>query len=174
MEISRLGFLEIYKTDDSIMGVIMVTDTETKPIEFRVTSPIKPTSFQKILYGNVLEEHISVELVALPLLNAINEELDLILVNDANFLGINSKQETRAVRIFSGSKAATNNLSQLQLKPSNGRPDPVLLETSKEMEDELPGIIEALTPLSLRRDLIEPFDRLKLACEQVHNKRTKE
>lgn len=174
MEIKKIAFIETYKTDDSIMGVIMVTDTETKPIEFRVTSPIKPTNFQKILYGNVMDEHISVELVALPLLNAISEDIDLILVNDANFLGVNSKQDIRVVRIFSDNKLATHNHSQVQLKPSNGRPDPVLLEISKNYEDELPGIQNVLTSTFSDRDLLEPFDRLRLACEQVNNKRTKE
>ncbi len=174
MEIKKIAFIETYKTDDSIMGVIMVTDTETKPIEFRVTSPIKPTNFQKILYGNVMDEHISVELVALPLLNAISEDIDLILVNDANFLGVNSKQDIRVVRIFSDNKSATHNHSQVQLKPSNGRPDPVLLEISKNYEDELPGIQNVLTSTFSDRDLLEPFDRLRLACEQVNNKRTKE
>ena len=103
MEIAKLAFLETYTLEENagIMGAILVTDSDTKPLEFRVTAPIKPTSFQKTLYGDVLLEHILVELISLPLLNAINEQVDLIIVRDPFFLGTNNKQGTRVVRIYS-------------------------------------------------------------------------
>ena len=105
MEIGKLAFLETYTSDDngSIIGAILVTDAETKPLEFRVTSPIKPTGFQKTLYGDVLLEHILVELISVPLLNAINEHVDLILVKDPFFLGANNKQGIRVIRVFNES-----------------------------------------------------------------------
>ena len=73
MEIAKIAFLETYTSEDSggIIGAILVTDEETKPLEFRVTSPIKPTGFQKTLYGDVLLEHILVELISVPLLSQI-------------------------------------------------------------------------------------------------------
>ena len=89
MELGKIGFLETYTLDDDagVMGAILVTDAETKPLEFRVTAPIKPTNFQKTLYGDVLLEHILTELISIPLLNAISEEIDIILVRDPLFLG---------------------------------------------------------------------------------------
>lgn len=175
MALDRLAFLETYAVDESvIMGVIMVTDSDTKPLEFRVTSPIKPTNFQKILYGNVLKEHILVELVALPLLNAINENLDLILVNDPLFLGANTKQDTRIVRVFSESDSSNSQGESSKINAFNPENKPVFVETSKEYSDELPGMIEVIEKIADNRDLIEPFERLKLACEQIHLKKTKE
>ena len=108
MALSKIAFLETYSLDNNegIMGAILVTDTDTKPLEFRVTAPIKPTNFQKTLYGNVLMEHIAVELVAVPLLGSISQEIDLILVKDALFLGANNKQGVRVVRVVGGSDAA--------------------------------------------------------------------
>ena len=46
MELSNLAFLESYslKDKEGIMGAILVTDTDTKPVEFRVTAPITPTN----------------------------------------------------------------------------------------------------------------------------------
>jgi hypothetical protein len=156
-----------------MMGVIMVTDADTKPLEFRVTSPIKPTNFQKILYGSVLKEHILVELVALPLLNAINEELDLIFVSDPLFLGANNKQDVRVVRVYSGSQTNSEKYSNVELKSFNGHTDPTYLETTKDLSDELPGISEAVERIIEGRDLVEPFDRLRLASEQVYLKTQK-
>jgi len=88
MDLRKIAFLETYtlENDAGIMGAILVTDADTKPLEFRVTAPIKPTNFQRTLYGDVLLEHILTELVSVPLLNAINEEIDLILVRDPLFL----------------------------------------------------------------------------------------
>ena len=174
MKVNKIGFLDTYNIEDSVMmGVIMVTDSDTKPLEFRVTSPIKPTNFQKILYGNVLKEHILVELVAVPLLNAISEELDLILVNEPLFLGANSRQNIRVVRIGSGENGGANNISRVELKSFNGNGQPTYLESTKELEDELPGISEAIERIYEERDLVEPFERLKLASEQVYLKTQK-
>ena len=78
MKIEKMAFLDVYtfENNSGIMGAILVTDADTKPMEFRVTAPIKPTNFQKTLYGDVLLEHILVELAAVPLLSAINEQID--------------------------------------------------------------------------------------------------
>jgi len=175
MEIKKIVFLNVYQYEDSaVMGIIMATDSDAKPIEFKITSPIKPTNFQKILYGNVLKEYILVKLLALPLIKALNENIDIILVNNPLFLGINSKQEIQMVRIFSGNQSNGEKGSSLQLKPANGTPNALYIDTSKEIENELGSIVVSLGKIAKIRDLVEPFERLQLACEQVSVKRSKE
>jgi hypothetical protein len=170
MDLVRIAFLETYSFDDNagIMGAILVTDPDTKPLEFRITAPIKPTNFQKTLYGDVLLEHILVELIALPLLGAIKDDLDLILVRDPLFMGINSKQGVRAVRLFNDKDGTSHSKKggeeQNKLSGDYG----IYIETSKKFASELPEITERLSQISATRNLIEPFDRLKTACEQVH------
>jgi len=171
MDLVRIAFLETYSFDDDsgVMGAIIVTDPDTKPLEFRVTAPIKPTNFQKTLYGHVLREHILVELIALPLLNAIKDEIDLILVRDPLFLGINNKQGIRAIRLFTdGEEAIIQKKGKDEKKVLPGDFGTIYAETSKKFAAELPEIIEKLSSISFNRNLIEPFDRLKIACEQVH------
>ncbi len=177
MEVQKIAFLESYELDDNggVMGAIMVTDADTKPIEFRVTAPIKPTSFQRTLYGDVLHEHILVELISIPLLNAINEQVDLIIVKDPFFLGANNKQGIRVVRIFNegdGQSRKSSNAVELPFS-SNGN-GKTLLETSQKFESELSVISEELNKLSEGRNLLEPFERLKLACEQVNQQKAVE
>lgn len=176
MELRKIGFLETYTLDNDagIMGAILVTDAETKPLEFRVTAPIKPTNFQKTLYGDVLLEHILTELVSIPLLNAINEEIDLILVRDSLFLGVNEKQGIRVVRVLKeNDEQQEPNKSVQELASSNGSPK-VFVETTKKFESELSEIKSKLSGIAEHRNLIEPFDRLKVACEQVHLQKTGE
>ena len=177
MELRKIAFLETYTLDNDagIMGAILVTDADTKPLEFRVTAPIKPTNFQRTLYGDVLLEHILTELVSVPLLNAINEQIDLILVRDPLFLGVNEKQGVRVIRISSeenGHNRSVKSAGEV-LSSTNGSPK-ILLETSKKFESELSEIKSRLALVAEHRNLIEPFDRLKVACEQVHLQKTGE
>ena len=177
MEVQKIAFLESYELGDNggVMGAIMVTDADTKPIEFRLTAPIKPTSFQRTLYGDVLHEHILVELISVPLLNAINEQVDLIVVKDPFFLGANNKQGIRVVRIFQeGDGQSRKSSKALELPFSSNGNGKTLLETSQKFESELPVINEELNKLSEGRNLLEPFERLKLACEQVNQQKAVE
>ena len=177
MEVQKIAFLETYNLEDNggIMCAILVTDADTKPIEFRVTAPIKPTSFQRTLYGDVLHEHILVELISVPLLNAINEQVDLIVVKDPFFLGANNKQGIRVVRIFQeGDGQSRKSSKALELPFSSNGNGKTLLETSQKFESELPVINEELNKLSEGRNLLEPFERLKLACEQVNQQKAVE
>ena len=174
MDLSKIAFLETYALDDEdgIMGAILVTDSDTKPLEFRVTAPIKTSNFQKTLYGDLLLEHILVELISVPLINALNEQVDLILVKDPLFLGANNKQGTRLVRIFKESDGGRSGKA-VELG-TNGDGGKVFLETSKKFESELSEIKDKLKGISENRHLIEPFERLKVACEQVHLQKTGE
>jgi len=176
MELAKIGFLETYSLDNNvgIMGGILVTDIDTKPLEFRVTAPIKPTNFQKTLYGEVLLEHISVELIALPLISSVNEQMDLILVRDPFFLGANTKQGIRVVRVFTEEEGQNplNKSEELAAPAKTGQK--LLIEIHKKFEPELPEIREKLNAVSAIRNIIEPFERLKLACEQVHLQKTGE
>jgi len=177
MEVQKIAFLETYELEDNggVMGAILVTDADTKPIEFRVTAPIKPTSFQQTLYGDVLHEHILVELISVPLLNAINEQVDLIVVKDPFFLGANNKQGIRVVRIFNEADGPSIKSSKaIELPFSSNGNGKTLLETSQKFESELSVINEELNKLSQGRNLLEPFERLKLACEQVNQQKAVE
>jgi len=175
MDITKIAFLETFNVSENggIMGAILVTDAETKPLEFRVTAPIRPTNFQKTLYGEVLLEHILVELISVPLLNAINEQIDIILVKDPFFLGANGKQGIRVIRILEdeSQKSRVNNPVEMIHTP-NSQSENIFIETSEQFESELKGIKDMLEKIAEVRNLAEPFDRLKAACEQVQMQRT--
>jgi len=61
-------------------GGCLVTDALTRPIEFWVSGVIRPTSIQRILYGDTLHEYICNDLVGIPLLSTLESSPDLILV----------------------------------------------------------------------------------------------
>ena len=171
MQNTKIGFLSSCRFENNgiIRGALLVTDTQTKPIEFRVTSPIKPTNFQKTLYGDLLEEHLAIELLTLPLIEAIKEKPSLIIVREPVFLRVADKIDIDIVHIYKenevqyGADRKTEQISSL-----GGKYEPLFIQTAKTIEDRLPELRKRLAEIFSQRNLLEPFDRVKLACEQVH------
>ena len=167
----KIGFLMGVSFDDNstFRGAILITDSQTKPIEFRVTAPIRPTLFQKTLYGEILGEEILVELIALPLVRTVKEKPAVILVRDPLFLGANLKQDIRIVRIYKEDEISFGkNSDGISINSLSGKYEPILLETSNEINNELSEIRKILSDVFAKYNLLEPFERVKLACEQVH------
>jgi hypothetical protein len=174
MEFTTISFLGIHRFEDgaAIRGGILVTDTKTKPLEFRVTAPVRPQKLQKILHGELLDEHICVELMALPLLNAIQQRPSLIIVRDSLLLEINSKQEVPTILILKENEPLFKkgaSTQQLNL-PDSGHP-PVKICTSGQFEPKMREIAQQLESMYVNRNLIEPFDRIEKACEDVHSRK---
>lgn len=169
----KLGFLigQSFEEGKAIRGAILITDDQTKPIEFRVTSPIRPTALQKTLYGKILFEHILVELVALPLLSSIKQKPNILIVRDPIFLNANGKQDKIIVRIFKEDENRYNlKVEPEQLSSIDGSFESVHLETSENMIDKLNEVRRMLSDIFSKRNLLEPFERVTLACRQVHSK----
>lgn len=177
MEELNVAFLSSckFENDSVVRGAILVTDEQTKPLEFRVTAPIRPTNFQKTLYGEILIEHILVELVTIPLLNAFSQKPNIVVVRDPLFLGANERQEIPIVRVFKDSEARFSGDNKAeQITSIGGKYEPILVETSKAFEAKLPEIRKQLSQVFTNRNLLEPFERIKTACQQVHDQRAGE
>lgn len=74
-----------------VRGGMLLTDNQTKPLEFRCTSPIRPTGLQKILYGKLLDAYMLVALIGMPLVRSASERANIILVRDRRFLELQDK-----------------------------------------------------------------------------------
>jgi hypothetical protein len=177
MDELTIAFLSSAKFDNDTVfrGAVLVTDVQTKPLEFRVTAPIHPTNFQKTLYGEILTEHVLVELVTIPLLNALSQKPDIVVVRDPLFLSANERQAVPIVRVFKDGEVrfAGNNKTE-QLTSIGGKYEPILVETSKALEPKLPELRKQLSEVFSKRSLLEPFDRIQTALQQVHSQKVGE
>lgn len=88
-----IAFLDVATFDDGkiFRGGILVTDLKTYPLEFRVTSPISPSSLQAILYGGALKNYIYSELITLPLVKAIKKQPLFIFTKSKHILKMRSR-----------------------------------------------------------------------------------
>jgi hypothetical protein len=166
MDNLKIAFLSSSRFEDnSIRGAILVTDTDTKPVEFRITDPVRPTAFQRTLYGEILDEHILVELIGVPLLRELQEKPNFVLVQDEIFLGVNTKQEIPVIQLLNETDRQGKNVVTAQLPSSKFTP--IRIAILKSLESRLTNINTQLNQLYEYRDLLEPFKRLEVAGQQV-------
>jgi hypothetical protein len=153
----RLAFIDVTVfSDGSIRGGILTTDIETKPFEFRVTSPIKPTQIQQILYGTSLKDHVYGELICVPLIKATKEKLNIVLAKDNYLIAMRPLVSVPVIFIHQNSAQVGEGIK------------PVSLTAHRNFQSELTYAQTVLTPLMQKHDLLEPFERLKLGLAEVH------
>jgi len=75
-----LAYICFLKEGDNCSGGILVTDDRGVPLEFKYTDPVRPTKFQAILFGKVLESYVRREVIATNLLSKLDNKPDLFIV----------------------------------------------------------------------------------------------
>jgi hypothetical protein len=159
---ARLAFIDISVFNDgSIRGGVLVTDMETRPYEFRVTTPVKPTSMQRVLYGKTLSEYVYGELISFPLVKAVKEKISLAIVRNANLLIMRPKLSIPVVHI-------SNQSEGISTESGGEKVGTVIFRAHPAYAGEGDWAHTLLTDLMARHDPFEPFDRLKTAMDEVH------
>ncbi len=168
MDDLKIAFVSKYLFDsDAFRGAVLVTDKETKPLEFRVTDPVRPTKIQKTLYGEILYDYILVELIAVPLLAALKEIPSFVLVQDEIFLEANNKQEIPVIRLLKEEDRVYGKEQNIQEIKHSSKFSPLRITTSLNLEQQLTSVKQHLDDIYISRNLLEPFERIKNACEQI-------
>jgi len=153
----KLCFLEASPLDDgAVRGCALVTDARTRPLEFRVTEPVIASELQQILYGAILDEHVLGDLCAIPLLEALREEPDCVLVRDQALLSLQSVR-TEPVLWIGRDDAG------------DGAAPGVVMGYHGDGEDEgIKRARQALRAVAEHYDLLEPFERIAHAVGHLH------
>jgi hypothetical protein len=153
----RLAFIDVMIfPDGSIRGGILTTDIETKPYEFRVTSPIKPTQTQQILYGSSLKDYVYGELICVPLIKATKEKLSMVLAKENYLIATRPLVSVPVILMYPNGTQVGQGIR------------PVSLSSHKNFQNELTFAQTILAPIMQKHDLLEPFERLRLALSEIH------
>lgn len=163
-----------FESGKAVRGALLLTDGDTKPLEFRCTNPIRPTSLQTVLYGQMLEAHLMVELIGLPLVNSLRQPPTVILVQEPELLELRHRVHAPVLQITKESSLAinaNNGNGTALLSSASGQFEPVVLVAQKEFATDIPTSMPLLTRVFNRFDLLEPFKRVVTALEQVHQQK---
>ncbi|OGO13770.1 MAG: hypothetical protein A2Y93_12555 [Chloroflexi bacterium RBG_13_68_17] len=148
-----LAFLDLATFEEGVAlrAGCLVTDALTRPLEFRVSGAVRPTSLQKVLYGDTLQEYICNDLLGIPLLQSLEVKPEFVLVREAEFL----KLRPRVGMPVLWARATVDGQFVLQAFPG--------------YEKEAEAGRDAL-PRRLRgRNIMEPFIRIRTALDEAHN-----
>jgi hypothetical protein len=153
-----LAFLDLASFDDggSIRGGCLVTDGMTRPLEFRVSGPIRPSSLQRVLYGDLLMEYICTDLIGLPMLQTLELRPELVLVREAEFLKLRPRVETPVL----WARATPEGQFALQAFPG--------------YEQEAEAGREVLPKRLRGKGIMEPFLRVRSALEEAQGQKVGE
>ena len=174
----RLAFLSYVETEKGLAGrgAALVTDYVTKPLEFRCTTPIKPNPVQRTLYGETLRSYIAVDLVGHPLIDAIQEKPQVVIVQDMSFLDLRPKipyylvcisKQGEQFRTPSALSAEQDTTDPAVLVCDSGKFQPLTSMTHWKHQEDLRAILDVLRPVFAVVDLLEPFARIEKAVAEV-------
>ena len=161
-----------FESGKAVRGAFLLTDLDTKPLEFRCTNPIRPTSLQTVLYGEILEQHIITELIGLPLINSLKSRPAVILVTEIEFLGIRPKMDIPIVHLTNEESVQVplfeEDAQEQLLHSDSGMFEPILLAAHPKFAQDKEIARDILRELFNSYDILEPFERIDTALEQVH------
>jgi hypothetical protein len=175
-KIAFLGYMEL-DSGASYRGAILITDDWGKPLEFRCTAPVKPNAVQRTLYGQTLLPHVLIELVGAPLLQAVQEQPEIIIIQESLFFDLRHKADTPIVRLkrqgvdVKLSSEEGEKAKPVVLSSDSGKFDPIVMEAHWQFPGDLDYTREKLRDLFGRWDLVEPFERLTKGLEYVHQQK---
>ena len=166
-----LGFLTVERTEDGrgFVGAAMVTDERGFPLEFRATTPVRPSPVQKILFGGSLEPYVSVELCGRKLLKECQRKPGIVLVPKASLLGLTSDSALVVALTRAGESIRIEQQTESASDRTEGRIDsdafqPIIYE-SHGSQDDLNKTVPVLQRCFREFDLIEAFDRMRAALK---------
>jgi len=86
------GFLGVFDAESNkgVKGAAMTTNLRGFPLEFRVTTPVRPSAVQTALYGDSLEPFVTNELLGNRLADSIKVKPTVFLVNRLSGLELNA------------------------------------------------------------------------------------
>lgn len=154
----RLCFLDAVAVGDgALRGAALVTDEKTRPLEFRVTDPVVVDALQRALYGAVFDDGVLGELCGLPLLEALRERPDCVLVRDQALLALQASREEPVVWIGRDEESTR----------ADGRPRVVLGYHDGADGEALQRVREVLRQVAEHFDLCEPYERIAAAIAHL-------
>ncbi|MEX0726886.1 MAG: hypothetical protein WD065_11485 [Planctomycetaceae bacterium] len=136
------------KTGNAVGGML-VTDNTGIPLEFLITSAVRPTRAQQILYGKRLKSYISINLCGKQLLNDIKTKPKVIFVHEDLMLGIHAHTSIPVLMLQSTEQLGTVTTHPMVIPPKNK-----------------PEYADVIDLTSLDADMVDAFDRIE-KCREV-------
>jgi hypothetical protein len=140
---------------NAFLGALMITDFRARPIHYSYVSPVRPTAFQKILFGPTLNSHVKIDVIAEKLLKNIPRVPDVLFVDDMEILAAKQiiKKPTACLKKSTSQDADPTKLSILDYKSDSNEDQEIIGQIIAHLENLI--------------DLVEPFSRMRQALKEA-------
>lgn len=158
-----IGFFDIEDEGD-LLGAAMVTNERGFPLEFRVSTPVRPSAIQRALYGSSLDPYVTAELLGVRLINDLKHTPDVILVNRLGGLDLETSSPLAFVaRADSFVRQENPGTQYRRLEPQGGEGAAVAIvgSASGRFDDAVLYVSESLRHF----DPVDAFGRMKTAVD---------
>lgn len=158
------GFLGVFDgaADNAMRGAAMVTNVRGFPLEFRVTTPVRPTAVQTALYGESLEPYVTNELLGSRLAVSLKSSPTVLLVNRLSGLDTDIDKPLGFVSHTDDYvHTEASDIAYTVLQPPSGLNQAIAIVSKSPTDHDELGIhlIEAFRYF----DLVEAFSRMNTA-----------
>ena len=166
-ETLRLGFLTtVEQSNDCFVGGLLITNHLGRPLEFECTTPVRPNSTQKILYGPTLKPFVMTELIGKTLYERADVKPDVLLVEEEDLLGLRElvDKPVACLSVDSPIPVMVGGPAEEPLKLGQQQ-----LRVHHAHQMDRSSILKRSHLLPEQADLEEPFERVREALQEVLN-----
>ncbi|HHD82692.1 MAG TPA: hypothetical protein ENK92_01155 [Bacteroidetes bacterium] len=169
----KLGFVHVEEVENDVyVGGIFICDGLLRPLEFRVTSTIRPNNIQHLLYGSELLPFICQELVLVNCIAKLKEHPEVVLCSNEEFLGARNKVDISLMSIYRQGELVTSGEAGSGKTKSieSHKFTTIVARTAPGYESDIDKAA-VLEQIFSARDLSEPFERVKNAIKEYHSRK---
>jgi hypothetical protein len=146
-------------------GGYLVLSPLGRPLEFRCSTPVRPTRAQQILYGPTLKSYLLGEVIGRALLNGSAIEVAAILTDEPAMLELGTLRAEPVLLVTSRddqSKEPTPGASEAAIEFNDYK-----IKAYPDCMPPVDRIHLLLAQLAQNVDLCEPFDRIRAALAEA-------
>jgi hypothetical protein len=149
------------------LGGYLVTNLWGRPLEFRLSSPVRPTKVQQILYGPTLSIYISAELIGKTLVEKTSTPARVILTDQRDVLELRRLIEVPVFWVAPPDREDANSLAAAGLAVGAANPHGAAILAHPDFADDVACGQELFQRVGAGLDVNEPFLRVREAIVEA-------
>jgi hypothetical protein len=177
--LNAIGFLTVIRHEQhGFFGGYLLLNSNSRPIEFHCTAPVKPNRAQEILYGPTLEPYLFGEQIGQALISKTKTKPMAVCTDLVAVLAVRDFVSLPVALVQAPSKIESDGrdtaVPQWRIDAGHEQPrlitfqlGPNRLAVPPSRADDRAEMTERLSAFADQLDLSEPFDRIRSAIEEA-------
>lgn len=163
----HLGFLTMLTGDGGTLGGYLVTNLWGRPLEFRLSSPVRPNKVQQILYGPTLGIYINAELIGKTLVEKTATPARIIMTDQRDVLELRRLVDVPVFWVAPSDNNEAAAMAAVGLAVRDAGPGHGAILTHPDFADDVAIGQDLFHRVGAGLDVNEPFLRVREAVVEA-------